>query len=261
MPTPFVAGPDDLEPFRPLPGDQGTGSYRIPIDLRSGIRNLVQRVFRFEPGQRATMTTGRNEDVLFVVSGEGEATVGERAIALEPGLGVLVPPGTPYTLGGDDLVVVSAIAPPPWGDPVASPEAVPVDPDRLTLHERDQEVLPAGDDRDFKLMVDPRIGCRYLTQFLGSIRRSRAPFHVHTYEECIYVLAGEGIVHIGDSQTPIPAGSSVYLPPGTPHCLENAGIDTLQLLGVFAPAGSPADKVEHMQTLALDAKLRQRPTA
>ncbi|MEK7277930.1 MAG: cupin domain-containing protein [Chloroflexota bacterium] len=91
-------------------------------------------------------------------------------------------------------------------------------------------------------MIDPRYGCKYLTQFVGFIEKSRAPYHTHTYEEVIYILGGRGIVHIEDGDFPIRAGSSIYLSPGTSHCLENAGAETLRLLGVFCPAGSPADK-------------------
>ena len=37
-------------------------------------------------------------------------------------------------------------------------------------------------------------------------------------------------------------GTSIYLPPLQPHCLENTGAESLQVLGVFHPAGSPAAK-------------------
>ena len=67
----------------------------------------------------------------------------------------------------------------------------------------------------------------------------------HTYDEVIYILEGEGVVHHGNLQTKIKKGSSIYLPPGTIHRLENKNKDVeLQLLGVFCPAGSPADKDE-----------------
>ena len=104
--------------------------------------------------------------------------------------------------------------------------------------------LPAGDDRSFKLMIDPRFGARNVTQFVGSIERSRAPFHTHTYEEVIYILSGRGLVHVHGRSVPVREGSSVFLPPGVPHCLENASEGVLRLLGVFSPAGSPADKAE-----------------
>jgi len=114
-----------------------------------------------------------------------------------------------------------------------------------TLSEDDQLPIPAGDDRSFKILVDPRLGAEHATQFVGFIRKSKAPPHTHIYEEAIYILEGEGIVHIGeDRHEPIRPGTSIFLPPGTPHCLENRGEQTLKLLGVFSPPGSPANKAE-----------------
>jgi mannose-6-phosphate isomerase-like protein (cupin superfamily) len=150
------------------------------------------------------------------------------------------------------------IAPPPGAAGPGRTEPATPRPDRggsatggavaevgaVTVHERDQPSLPAGDDRTFRLLIDPRSGCRNVTQFLGTIRRSRAPAHTHTYEEVIYILAGAGIVHVDDRAVPIEAGCSVFLPPGVPHCLENVAAEPLRLLGVFSPAGSPADKRE-----------------
>jgi oxalate decarboxylase/phosphoglucose isomerase-like protein (cupin superfamily) len=37
------------------------------------------------------------------------------------------------------------------------------------------------------------------------------------------------------------AGSCVHLPAGLIHCLENSGPGEMRVLGVFRPAGSPAE--------------------
>ena len=243
-PFPQVVRPVD-PPFVSLPG--GSGRHRAPFPIETGPRNLVQRILAFEPGEGCAFGNERSEDVLYVVAGQGRATIGHRAIALEPGSAFLVPPGIPYEIEGagtDTLVLVSVIAPARWADGPPAPNARAIDPDRLHVHERDQEDLPAGEDRFFRLLIDPNRGCRFMTQFVGFIRRSTAPFHTHHYEECIYVLAGEGLVHIRDRREPIVAGSSVYLPPGTPHRIENVSDGLLKLLGVFSPAGSPADRMD-----------------
>jgi quercetin dioxygenase-like cupin family protein len=51
------------------------------------------------------------------------------------------------------------------------------------------------------------------------------------------------VVHIDHRSIPIRAGSSIFLPPGVPHCLENVSEGVLRLLGVFSPPGSPANKM------------------
>lgn len=224
----------------------GRGRYRVPVDASVGCRNLMQVVVTLPPGEVTRLGSDTSEGVLYVAAGRGTARLDSSDLPIEQGTGVFAPAGLLLELAADDeLVFVAVLSPPPasarpWGLSVASAQGRRP----AVLRERDQEPLPAGDDRTFKLMIDPRVGCRNVTQFVGSIERSRAPFHTHPYEEVIYILGGNGIVHAGEHSTPIGAGCSVYLSPGTPHCLENAGGGTLRLLGVFSPAGSPADKKE-----------------
>jgi len=113
---------------------------------------------------------------------------------------------------------------------------------RYWVREEDREMLPAGDDRTFRVLVDPAIGCRNVAQFVGYISAVAAPAHVHAYEEVVHVLDGDGVVEIDEEVHPVAAGSSVFLPPGVPHRLASAGGETLRVLGVFSPAGSPTSK-------------------
>jgi mannose-6-phosphate isomerase-like protein (cupin superfamily) len=103
----------------------------------------------------------------------------------------------------------------------------------------DREALPSG-DRWYRVMVDSQLGCREVTQFVGSIPPGRAPDHYHHYEEVLYILKGSGVMWAGPTSAPIGAGSCIFLPKGQIHCVENTGQDELRLLGVFYPAGSPA---------------------
>jgi mannose-6-phosphate isomerase-like protein (cupin superfamily) len=97
-------------------------------------------------------------------------------------------------------------------------------------------------DRRFRVLFGPGQGCEAATQFVGEIPLGRAPVHTHTYDEVVLILAGEGVAHVGEEERPLAAGSCLHLAPGTPHCLENTGRDTLRVLGVFHPGGSPAAK-------------------
>lgn len=257
----FHVGHAEDVPTSPIPGT--TGSFRITVDHRTGCRNLEQRTVRLGPGRTPARTNEVSEYVCYVVEGRGAVVVDDQELELAPGTGLLIPPAVRHVFvnpGPADLVLVSVLSPPPGAGaihgagvakrkpkPKPKPKVKGGDPagDRVApaiVRERDQDSLPAGEDRSFKLMIDPRHGCRNVTQFLGFIERSRAPLHTHTYEEVISVLGGEGILHAGDAHTPIRDGTTIYLSPGTPHCLENAGSETLRLLGVFSPAGSPADK-------------------
>jgi mannose-6-phosphate isomerase-like protein (cupin superfamily) len=92
------------------------------------------------------------------------------------------------------------------------------------------------------VLFGPGRGCARATQFVGEIPPGRAPVHSHAYDEVVLVLARSGVAHAGRVQHQLAAGTCVHLPPGQPHCLENTGPDTLVVLGVFQPGGSPAAK-------------------
>jgi quercetin dioxygenase-like cupin family protein len=109
----------------------------------------------------------------------------------------------------------------------------------LDLAEREAGGATAG--RQFRLLATPEVGCASVTQFVGYIPVGRAPDHFHKYDEVVYVLAGEGSLHIDGESAPLRAGSAVHLPKTLVHSLENLGPGEMQVLGVFRPAGSPAE--------------------
>jgi len=154
---------------------------------------------------RATLRNEELDEVLFVL---GE----ERSIYL--------PAGEALELAGD-MTIVSAL--------VARHT-----PAQLPRYARDDERQTTG-DRWYCELIQAEV-----TQFIGGIPPGRAPDHFHLYEEVICILDGAGVMHAGESSTPIAAGSCIFLPRKQRHCVENLGPGELRLLGVFYPAGSPA---------------------
>ena len=104
----------------------------------------------------------------------------------------------------------------------------------------EQEAQDATAEREFRIVADPDCGLRSATHFVGYIPPGRAPVHYHTYDEVIYVLDGEGVLHAGGASTPIAEGSCIQLPARSLHCLENTGAAVMRIEAVFRPAGSPA---------------------
>jgi quercetin dioxygenase-like cupin family protein len=226
-----------------LPGSNGW--VRLMVDGTTGATQLIQRVFRFEPGHTPDLENETSEDVMYVVAGSGTLEAAGASIELVAGTACWVPPGVAYHIENDgphDLEIVSVLSPPPGAPPMDEPE--PDIPHRYAVHEDEQPVLSAGEDRTFRLLVDPTMGCRSVTQFVGEIAAIPAPPHTHPHEEVVHVLAGEGTVEIDGEVHPIGPGTSVFLPPGVEHRLTSAGRETLKLLGVFSPPGSPASKAD-----------------
>jgi quercetin dioxygenase-like cupin family protein len=64
------------------------------------------------------------------------------------------------------------------------------------------------------------------------------PLHVHAREdEVLYVLEGEFRFRLGDDVHDAPVGTTMFVPPGVPHCFQNAGDTPGRLLIVFTPSG------------------------
>jgi mannose-6-phosphate isomerase-like protein (cupin superfamily) len=58
--------------------------------------------------------------------------------------------------------------------------------------------------------------------------------HYHTdFEECIYVLAGQGATHCDSGALVVKEGDVILVPPGEPHATENTGDVPLVLLCFF----------------------------
>jgi mannose-6-phosphate isomerase-like protein (cupin superfamily) len=177
----------------------------------------------------------RADEVLYVLSGGGVARVGRDERALRAGIALFVPAGTDWSAEGDARALSVLIH-----DPEPSREPAVVDCDDI-----DKGTATAG--RQFVLGAP----CASATQFIGLIPPGRAPDHFHRYDEVIYVLDGEGYLEIDGERAPIRAGTCIHLPKTIVHSLANTGEREMRVLGVFRPAGSPAEAYYPDGTLAV----------
>lgn len=61
--------------------------------------------------------------------------------------------------------------------------------------------------------------------------------HRHAdFEECIYVLSGQGTSHAGSDATPVKPGDTIHIRAGEPHVTRNTGSEPLVLLCFFPVA-------------------------
>lgn len=232
--TSFVVEENDLEPSRE---DGDTASVRIAFDAANGCERLEQRLIRFAPGRSTDRKLEGQQEVLFVVAGRGQLHLDGGMHALEPEMGVFIAPGETYAVentGQEDLHVLSVLA--PEDREAASGER------KVTVRFADQPELDASSERTFRYLVNEDAGCFDVTQFMGIVQPSKAPFHSHSYDEVGYIVSGEGTAHVGGRTFPLQAGSCFHLPPDELHCIENSGSGPMRILGVFHPAGSPANR-------------------
>lgn len=229
----YVVASPDVEAHR-LAGD--TAETRTAVDSAAGSDRLEQRVLRFTPGRSLPQELDGLEGALYVVEGAGRLEVEGRTYELAPEMGAYFA-GERFVVdnpGPDEILAVLVTAP--------LPEGARCDPDRRTVSLSDREGLPAGADREFRYLVHLDTGCPDLTQFVGVIPPGRAPDHSHEYDEVVYVLEGEGKLHIGEESRPIGPGTCMHLPPRVVHALENESTAPMRVLGVFHPSGDPASR-------------------
>ena len=227
----FVVDEADVEAVQE---DGDTTTTRLTFQ----VEHLEQRVIRFAAGRSRERSADGRHDLLYVVAGRGELELEGRRHALEPGTSVFVAPGERYSVdnpGPGELLVVA----------VAARAELPVagDKRRVTVRFDDQPELTASVERTFRYLINEDAGCLDVTQFIGIVQPSKAPFHSHPYEELGYIVNGEGVAHVGGQSIPLRPGSCFHLPPEKVHCIENVGPEPMHILGVFHPSDSPANRV------------------
>jgi mannose-6-phosphate isomerase-like protein (cupin superfamily) len=216
--------------------DGDTASRAVAFDAGAGSQVLELSVVRYETGRSRPRTLVGVQEIMYAVSGHGTLLVDGEPHELTPGTGVYLVAGESYEVensGPETLVIVTVNA--PQTDPPSRAE-------RRSVRYGEGPTLPASGDREFQYLVTDEVGCRDLTQFFGVIAPGRAGEHSHVYDEVIYVLEGEGMLHVDGSHEPVAAGSSIHLPPFLVHSLENSGEGPMKIVAVFHPAGDPASR-------------------
>jgi mannose-6-phosphate isomerase-like protein (cupin superfamily) len=204
------------------------GAETTLFGAANGCAEFEQRLLHVH-GARAADVPSEDDEVLYVLRGTGHATVAGHPAELVPGTAVYVAAGATWSVEeADGLEVLSVLV----RDPLP---ANGVRYAVVGLDEAEPGQATAG--RMFRLLVP----CPSVTQFVGYIPPGRAPDHYHRYDEVVYVLQGDGALHIGGESASLRAGSCVHLPAELVHSLENHGPGEMQVLGVFRPAGSPAE--------------------
>jgi putative monooxygenase len=228
------------------------------VDRELGAEHVMAYRLTLNPDSSETHVHIGAEEVLYVLEGNGEVRIEAATHAVSPGRAVFVPDGAEHSYvntADTPLIVVGAMAPPIDPDDI-HPAMPRLDLAGLSTTDIDEaDVKPTMMDearvtptlmgeRSFRVLVNPEVGCRQMTQFTGVIPTGRAPLHAHPHEEAVYILAGSGRLWIEDEPVgELRPGSVVFFPIGVRHTLENTGQEDMKVLGAFSPAGSPEAKL------------------
>jgi mannose-6-phosphate isomerase-like protein (cupin superfamily) len=257
--SPAIAHAPDIEPERIASGV----AIRTLLATSGAAGPLTRRLVEIPPGACFAGTAGAGGELWFVISGGGGLELDERTgasgeagppaegvrlVQVGEQQGLRLPAGAGYRLRADEAgpIQLDVVALPLPAGPAAAAlrEGAEGGSPALLVSDLSDCAVEITGDRRFRVVFGPGRGCSEATQFVGEIPPGRAPVHSHTYDEVVLILAGEGVVHIDGTDHPLAPGTCVHLSPGQRHCLENTGPDTLVVLGVFHPGGSPAAKHE-----------------
>lgn len=190
------------------------------------------------PGAGSALAVA-GEAIVFCAGGSGTLVGSAGAVPLGAGAAALVPAGEEATLRaeGDGLEAVVATLAEARADLHA-----PLGPLARSTKRDATEPSEATGARSFQVLYGPHNGCVRATLFVGSIPPGRAPWHYHLYDEIVWVLRGEGRLHLRDAEPEaLGHGSCFRLRPREVHIVENVdSAGELAVLGLFTPAGSPS---------------------
>jgi quercetin dioxygenase-like cupin family protein len=222
-----VARPDEVSP---LVGDGVERRLLVPPERGS---ELALDALRLDAGASLDLRDELHDTLLFVHAGSG-SLADARLSGAACGF---VPAGLAGSLvaGSDGLACVRATlgAATDLHAPMGAVEPV-VDLEHV-------EPGQATGARSFQVLHGPHNGSTRATVFVGYIPPGSAPWHYHLYDEIVWILRGEGLLHIGEAIEQLSPGCAFRLHPREVHVVENTQSDAeLAVLGVFTPAGSPS---------------------
>jgi len=209
------------------------GVDRRPLVPPEEGSELALDALRLEPGTSLDLTDPLHDTVLFTYEGSGALDTA----AIEGRAAGFVAAGAPGTLsaGADGLACVRATlgGATDLHAPMGALEQV-VGLDRI-------EPGKATGARSFQVLFGPHNGSTRATMFVGYIPPGKAPWHYHLYDEIVWILRGEGRLHLGEEVERLAPGVAFRLRPREVHIVENTHPDAeLAVLGIFTPAGSPS---------------------
>jgi len=220
------------------PASPQTGSVRIAVKDPDGtglseVRLLLSGAANgeFVTGGAGTTVVKDLKDGLYRLRCEHEGFITlEREFTVRSGV-----------YGQIEVVLNPAPPPPPTPAPEpAPPAAIPPGGRPMTLSVvdyLDRNLIGREPLKESILACNPLETVRLLQMREGVAQ------HVHqTGDEVIYVVAGEGTVRIGETPTPLRAGSLVVVTNGIGHALERGGKNPLIVVSTLV--GAPCDHAE-----------------
>jgi quercetin dioxygenase-like cupin family protein len=87
-----------------------------------------------------------------------------------------------------------------------------------------------------KLIIDASTDENLKTLVVKLQPGGEIPLHTHPTLELFYIMEGEGIVTINDTEQKVTPGDAIYAPTGSVHGIRNESSEDVYFIANFAPA-------------------------
>jgi quercetin dioxygenase-like cupin family protein len=191
---------------------------------------------RLDAGEVLALTEDEHDSLLYVYEGGALLSVSGVPHRLEARTAALVLAGEAASVTGDDAGIsfIRGLA------GAAADRHAPLGPREVITRTDGAGADLATGARAFEILFGPGNGSTRATLFMGLVPPGKAPWHFHLYDEIVWIPEGPGRLHLDDGVGELEAGSAFRLRPRKVHIVENTGSSTLELIGLFTPAGSPS---------------------
>jgi len=84
---------------------------------------------------------------------------------------------------------------------------------------------------------------KHASEYLIFVKKKVAAHYHAKHSEIVYVLAGEGIMTLGESKKPVKKGDYIRIPEGTVHAVEVTSKQPMKVLSMQAPEFKGKDRI------------------
>ncbi|MDD4299598.1 MAG: cupin domain-containing protein [Methanomicrobium sp.] len=192
-------------------------------------------------------------ETIYIISGKAEAAVNNAYFALSEGDSLFIPKDAFQEIKntGNTTLLYLSITYPPYessseiiadsgvSDTLPSSEY----PVHIAANKSEMQVF--FEDVEIRKIFDPEIlkNCGIGSEFGIGVAKAKIPIESSTQPhilegttEVMYILKGEGILHVNRKVMSIKAGDTAYIPPGAYQSLENTGDTDLLYITITDPA-------------------------
>jgi quercetin dioxygenase-like cupin family protein len=112
----------------------------------------------------------------------------------------------------------------------------------MVRHENDIEAvavtMEGAQNVTKQVLVGPEDGYEGFMRMFTITQNGNTLYHQHDWYHLNYVVEGEGVVTIDETDYPLSKGSVAYIPGGLKHGFRNTGEGALRFLCLIPPEGS-----------------------